>query len=512
MHYFVDVARLMQFATVLELRCGDRMKPAKRRMLQRFMQSEPSSVALVVLFARGVRELVGRPETLGAEWMLFGALLWRRLLGLSARDHPQPHLRLDAVPPTNLAPGPERSGRLVDPASRAIAQKIAPLELDPRETAPVRVNLLIPTIDLEHFFGGYIAKLNLARRLAEHGHRVRVVTVDPVAPLPRAWRRTLESYSGLDGLTDRVEIVFGRETPSLEVSRQDGFIATTWWTAHIAQQALQQLGGERFVYLIQEYEPFTFPMGTYAALAEESYTFLHFAVFSTELLRGYFRAHRLGVYAAGADHGDRSSASFQNAITTVAPPRAGALAARNTRRLLFYARPEAHAARNLFELGVLALSRAVQDGCFRDGWELHGVGTLGSRRRLPLGDGAALEMLPRSAQREYARMLSEHDLGLALMYTPHPSLVPLEMASAGMLTVTNTFENKTAESLARISPNLIATEPSIGAVAAALRGAVAGIHDVDRRVRGSDVDWSRDWERSFDDSLLRRIAVALKAP
>ena len=34
------------------------------------------------------------------------------------------------------------------------------------------------------------------------------------------------------------------------------------------------------------------------------------------------------------------------------------------------------------------------------------------------------------------------------MYTPHPSLVPIEMASAGMLTVTNTFENKTADALA----------------------------------------------------------------
>ena len=52
------------------------------------------------------------------------------------------------------------------------------------------------------------------------------------------------------------------------------------------------------------------------------------------------------------------------------------------------------------------------------------------------------------------------------MYTPHPSLVPIEMASAGMLTVTNTFENKTAEALAAISANLIAAEPTIEAVAA----------------------------------------------
>ena len=72
-------------------------------------------------------------------------------------------------------------------------------------------------------------------------------------------------------------------------------------------------------------------------------------------------------------------------------------------------------------------------------------------------------------------MLRDHDVGLALMYTPHPSLVPIEMASAGMLTVTNSFENKTAEAMAAISPNLITAEPSIEGVAGGLaRGGGAG--------------------------------------
>ena len=39
--------------------------------------------------------------------------------------------------------------------------------------------MLVPTVDLEHFFGAYIGKFNLARRLAEHGLRVRIVAVDP---------------------------------------------------------------------------------------------------------------------------------------------------------------------------------------------------------------------------------------------------------------------------------------------------------------------------------------------
>jgi hypothetical protein len=33
------------------------------------------------------------------------------------------------------------------------------------------------------------------------------------------------------------------------------------------------------------------------------------------------------------------------------------------------------------------------------------------------------------------------------MYTPHPGLVAIEMAAAGMATVTNTFENKDAAAL-----------------------------------------------------------------
>jgi hypothetical protein len=291
------------------------------------------------------------------------------------------------------------------------------------------------------------------------------------------------------------------------VSRADAFVATTWWTAHIAHAALRSVDADRFLYLIQEYEPFTFKMGSYEALARESYALPHAALFSTELLRDYFRAHGLGVFA----NGDGDAAVFRNAITAIDPPSREELARRQTRSLLFYARPEQHAARNLFELGALAVREAFARGAFDGRWTLHGIGTTGSGGRLDLGGGAVLELLPRAAQREYAALLREHDVGLALMHTPHPSLVPIEMASAGMLAVTSTFENKTADALARISPNLIAAEPSIHAVADTICAATAAVEDVDRRVQGSRVDWSRDWNQSFDDELLARVAGLLGA-
>ena len=92
------------------------------------------------------------------------------------------------------------------------------------------------------------------------------------------------------------------------------------------------------------------------------------------------------------------------------------------------------------------------------------------------------------------------------MLTPHPSLVPLEMASAGMVTVTNSFENKTAEAMEAISGNLIAPAPTLEGVAGGLERAAAAASDHAGRVRGaSELEWSRDWDTAFDDSLVEQI-------
>ena len=235
-------------------------------------------------------------------------------------------------------------------------------------------------------------------------------------------------------------------------------MASTWWTAHIAASALASLSGAASFYLIQEYEPFTFPMGTYAALATDSYRLPHFGLFSSELLRDYFRRHGIGVFAEGTAAGDAASASFENAITPVDPPSGpispGARPAGSSLRPARAARGPQH----------VRARRAGPwpcggEGRLRVGWE-RGIGTV-EERSASSWVGAPYSSCCRvREQGGYAELLREHDVGLALMYTPHPSLVPIEMASAGMLTVTNSFENKTAEAMSAISSNLITAEPT----------------------------------------------------
>jgi hypothetical protein len=72
-------------ARTLLLRCGDRLTPAKRRALERYLAGGSSLTALAWLLLRPLRMLAGRTETLGGEWELAPGILWRHLAALSAR-------------------------------------------------------------------------------------------------------------------------------------------------------------------------------------------------------------------------------------------------------------------------------------------------------------------------------------------------------------------------------------------------------------------------------------------
>src|SRR5204862_2624778 len=133
----------------------------------------------------------------------------------------------------------------------------------------------------------------------------------------------------------------------------------------------------------------------------------------------------------------------------------------------------------------------------------HGIGAVEGRDRISLGSGRHLDLLPKRGQEGYAQLLGEHDVGLALMGTPHPSLVPLEMASAGMLTVTNSFETKTREAMASIAGNLIAMPPSLEGILGGLEEAAREADDYQRRLDGARVDWSHDWDTSLNPDVMR---------
>src|SRR5690606_15761480 len=275
----------------------------------------------------------------------------------------------------------------------------------------------------------------------------------------------IKKYPGLEDFFDHVAVAYVYDrSVGLDVHPDDRFIASSWWTAHIAHRASMELGRKKFVYLTQDFEPVFYPHGTFYALALESYTFPHYALFSTEFLQDYSRQKRIGVFAEGLEAGENNSTYFRNAIGASAPTLEE-IASRKKKTLLFYARPEGHAERNIFVLGAIALREAIREGHFDSSrWNFLGIGSTGGNSKLPLVNGIELTMLSKVSLEEYYEIIKGCDLGLSLMLTPHPSLVPLDMAAAGLVTVTNTYDTKKADQIEALSSNLIAADPTITAI------------------------------------------------
>ncbi len=77
---------IRQLATVLVLRLGrDGIEPRHLRDLDRLLAAERSPAAAGWLLARSFRPWVGRNDTLGRERVVFGGIVWRRLIAVRTR-------------------------------------------------------------------------------------------------------------------------------------------------------------------------------------------------------------------------------------------------------------------------------------------------------------------------------------------------------------------------------------------------------------------------------------------
>ena len=517
------VAQKVVLARVLLARYPS-VRPDARRVLQRFSRLGHLGAAL----RERVMSAVEKRPTLNHEGHFLRAVLISRSRQAATRTrhraqsrriarmrlaHASRHLMAENRPDAALKFTAPPGGRDLPAMSFGnigwIFHNVSPLGLRVSPLQPRRVNLLLATINFDVIFGGYIGMFNLALRLRREGHAVRIVLLDETEVQLSTWRSKIARYPGLGHLFDEVEIAYRYDrSVKLDVGPDDRFVATSGWSAHVAHQAARDLGHERFLFLIQEYEPFFGAMNTNTALLRQAYDFPQFGLFSTAILRDYFAQSRIGVFEEPG--GEARSAVFSNAIQRFSPERARML--QPSRRILFYARPEEHAARNMFEMGIAALVALFADPAIAAaGWTAHGIGSIDVKDRLELAPGQFLRMVPKTNLQDYTAMLPGFDVGLSLMLTPHPSLVPLEMAAAGLSTVTNTFANKTPERLSEISANLIGVKPTLEGIVEGLRAAIARTGDIDARLEGARLSWPTDWDAAFPADTMAKVNAFLNA-
>lgn len=382
--------------------------------------------------------------------------------------------------------------------------KLRPMPVEIVERAKLRINFVLPTLDKDIMFGGYAAILQLLRKTAKMGFDIRILVSED--------GHLTEEYAlfNLRGTVDKefmdnVEFQnIAYRQQRIPVSKNDRFIAYSAWTALIASDLASCTDEEKIIFLIQEDERIFHHNDSIRALVESAYGLPHVPLFNSAELMRHFKNNGMSIFSSGESV--EEPIWFNHVLTPVKTPTVSSLSKNNDgKRLLFYARPESHAARNLFEIGFLALKEAIRKGHFDRTWSFDGVGTLVEKKYVDIGEGRVMNMMPKLDGGAYGELLAGYDVGLSLMYAPHPGLVHFEMAAAGMNVVVNEYGERNAEYFANKSKNFLVAKPTISGLAEALGQAAARAGDVQYRVENAlKQNNATSWDQVFTDEFMKR--------
>ncbi len=324
------------------------------------------------------------------------------------------------------------------------------------------VNLVLVSLNVRGGFAGLTTALRAGALLAnklERSLRIFVLKRRPAdfAAIRADTIEFLRSRGHL-GLGGSVEVLYLEDLGSTEVGEEDHWLVTFWMTAYAVGKLVDDgsIAVGDVTYLIQDFEPGFYAFGTEYALALSTYgRGFNWLVNSTSLA-GYLS--ELGYVFNGR------RLPFEPSIDKLEIEKSARAWRKDPDhiRVLFYGRPR-HP-RNMFELGVEALRNWIQlcPDSIRDKLIVSSIGS--DHAEVDVGNGVTMRALGKLSLAGYYEQLSHTDMGMALMLSPHPSHLALEMPMAGIPTLTNSFHR------ARTAwyPKLRVSEPTPESLAAGL--------------------------------------------
>ncbi len=357
-----------------------------------------------------------------------------------------------------------------------------------------RVSLVTDSIGSGSLFGGVGTALLLAAQLANRMDATLRIVTRTEKPSSSNAAQVLNAY-GIQ-LTHEVQFAFSPVTgdgleletsagpAGLDIYPDETFITTSWWTT---AATLPGVPHSSIIYLLQEDERMFYPFGDDRVQCEHVLNNRNIRfVINTRLLYDH-------LIATGLDHLKRTGCWFEPAF-----PKSlfheRQRASGDKKKFFFYARP--NNLRNLFYVGLDIIDKAINEGILDlEQWDILLVGT--HIPSVAFSNGYLPERREGLDWEAYADLIGTVDLGFCLMYTPHPSYPPLDLAASAAVVVTNKFANK--QDLSSYSRNIICAELNTEALLDALRAGVALAGDKETRARnfaanGLGVDWTESFE------------------
>lgn len=318
------------------------------------------------------------------------------------------------------------------------------------------ITLLLPSLDSKSFYGGTATALYVAGQFVKsYGNRRLRIVQTLKHGKPSGLSEFLKA-AGINIADEDIEHVdvSGRRYNIygyLSIHPQDIFIASAWWDAYLLSKLPLS---NKFVYLVQDFEPIFYNNSDLSALSESTYHSDAFIpICNTKLMHDFMRNRSYPQFV-------KYNHYFEPAVSR----QSSGLAIDNSgkkRKIFIYGRPDVH--RNLFYSAIEAVNLALSSGELKGSeWECFMAG----QDNLPdiqLSSGAIIQNLGKMQMSDYISFSKNIDIALAPMLAPHPNYPTLEFASIGSMVVTTSYENKV--DLSRYSSNIILTPPSAEAMA-----------------------------------------------
>lgn len=327
---------------------------------------------------------------------------------------------------------------------------------DKTHNQKLRLNLLTPSIDIAHVFGGISTALKFFEELRKMLNcDVRIISTDAdIEPKTSVVDKAYISVSADRDSDEPMQLVAfnDRYQKTIPVRENDVFMATAWWTAYTIRPIIEWqsnvygINMHPLLYFIQDYEPGFYPWSSRYMLADSTYRsdIPIYAIINSGLLKDFF---------------DQNGYSFQKSwyfepilnekLANYLPKDTDIL--HKKRSILVYGRPSVD--RNAFALLIESLKLWAKKFPNAKEWEIYSAGE--EHDSVDLGSDCVLQSLGKLNLEDYAKTMLDTYAGISLMVSPHPSYPPLEMSTFGIKLITNRYANK---NLSNFNSNIISVE------------------------------------------------------
>lgn len=358
----------------------------------------------------------------------------------------------------------------------------------PRDDNDRVIHVVLPDLNPDIEFAGFKSIIEIIKELRRRNKTVHVVKTNSSFDGLNYFRYHNRNDAKTLDLIEDIEATPARD--AVTVGRNDRVIAYSTWDCYYAKGLAAETDEARFSFLIQEYEPIFYEHNSFHFFCAQAYRMKHFPIFNSQLLTNYFQKREKGIFANAGAVAGKDYCVFEHIVST---PKALNIEERDVKNFFMYARPEAHAGRNLLEVKVLALRQFLAEHDLDGKWRFMGLGALTKRQEIALSPKHQLTIQNRMPFDEYQRTMQTIDVGMSLMYAPHPSVVPLELLANGAVVVTNTFSNRDVDDLKRFSDNMIPVDLELDAIVEGLATAFKRAEDLEARRKAVFAPHQNDW-------------------